>query len=147
MRTVATEADACRHVPTDKLWRLQLVGSRVTETVCPSANQTITYSDTCARHDGMRCMRCGTVRCRWSPLRFCQAHSEQHILWEGCLMATVTSLSRRMTMQDCNHIIEHTSNNCSLGGWTRLARTRLKELCVCTHQSGLPIAQTNTLKD
>ena len=46
--------------------------------------------------------------------------------------ATVTSLSGRMMMQDCNHLIEHTIPQLSSGGWTGLAeildsRTPLKE--------------------
>ena len=68
----------------------------------------------------------------WSPLRRLSAEM-------------VTLLSGRMTMQACNHLIEHTTTTV-FWRWIGLAeildlRTPLKELCVRTDQSGSPIAQ------
>ena len=58
--------------------------------------------------------------------------------------ATVTSLSGRMMMQDCNHLIEHAIQQVSSGEWTGLAeimdsRTPLKELYMRADQSGSQI--------
>ena len=69
-----------------------------------------TDSDTCARHNGKKCMRC-VLRHKEPVCDFAKQHSEQHmldILHQDCL---------RRRRHDCNHLIEQTIQQLCFRGW------------------------------